>query len=100
MGKNETGQQECVQIKRREEGLGLGKKETKNRFKWDDQFWVNMYDNVAKKLNTEFPVKEENDTTSESNEEVDKKKQKKKGKLETLFTQKLYICQVECDLTS
>ena len=81
IGKNETGEQECVQIKRRDEGLGLGKKETKNRFKWDDQFWVNMYDNVAKKLNTEFPAsKEDSDTTSESNQEVDKKKQKKKGR--------------------
>ena len=82
IGKNETGVSEWVQIKRREENLGLGKKDKKDRFKWDDQFWVNMYDNVAKKLTSKFDNKKESkDTTSDSSEEINEKTKIKKEKM-------------------
>ena len=54
LGKQEDGELDCVQIKRKEDATGLGTKEDKKKFKWDDAFWVNMYDNVAKKLNDNF----------------------------------------------
>ena len=43
---------ECIQIKRREEGVGLGQENDTPAatFKWNDEFWTNMYNDNAKKF--------------------------------------------------
>ena len=51
IGKNEDGMKECIQITRREDGVGLGQEEidAKKSFKWNDAFWDNVYNkNLAK----------------------------------------------------
>ena len=75
LGKQENGDTECFQIKRRDEGAGLGTDEIKEkkRFRWDDEFWVSMYDNVAKKITKEFE-----NITDNSDDEIRIIKPKKK----------------------
>lgn len=42
---------ECLQIKRREDGQGLGIKSASDEtFDWKDQWWNNAYNNSIKKL--------------------------------------------------
>ena len=45
LGKNEYGMTDCIQIKRREEGTGLGDVNTTPAatFKWGDAFWDDAY---------------------------------------------------------
>eukprot|EP01016_Furgasonia_blochmanni_P015426 TRINITY_DN1841_c0_g1_i3.p1 TRINITY_DN1841_c0_g1~~TRINITY_DN1841_c0_g1_i3.p1 ORF type:complete len:264 (-),score=39.58 TRINITY_DN1841_c0_g1_i3:154-945(-) len=49
LGKNEDGIQDCVQIARRPENLGLGGK-TGNDFKWNDNWWDRAFDSTIKNL--------------------------------------------------
>lgn len=43
---------DCLQIKRREDGQGLGiKSQNEESFNWKDQWWNNAYNNSIKKLN-------------------------------------------------
>ena len=74
LGKKENGDTDCFQIKRREDQSGLGTKTEEKKFKWDDAFWVNMYDNVAKKLSEKIANDE---TESSSDEEIVIVKRKK-----------------------
>eukprot|EP00344_Euplotes_crassus_P003652 CAMPEP_0197004630 /NCGR_PEP_ID=MMETSP1380-20130617/24306_1 /TAXON_ID=5936 /ORGANISM="Euplotes crassus, Strain CT5" /LENGTH=157 /DNA_ID=CAMNT_0042423489 /DNA_START=7 /DNA_END=480 /DNA_ORIENTATION=- len=75
LGKNQHGETECFQIKRREEGAGLGTEEQKEKgkFKWNDEFWIKMYDNVAKKITEQH----ESDPTDSSDDEITIVKHKK-----------------------
>ena len=81
LGKTEDGELECVQVKRREEAAGIGSEEAKKKFKWDDAFWVNMYDNVAKKLSASFAADPDSDDSTDSIEII--KCTKKIRKLES-----------------
>ena len=48
----EGGITDCIQVERREEGVGLGQEnQTPSlQFKWNDQFWTDMYNSNAKKF--------------------------------------------------
>ena len=51
LGKNEDGMKDCIQVKRREEGVGLGQESITptTQFKWNDSFWTDIYNkNVSK----------------------------------------------------
>ena len=50
LGKKEDGMKDCIQIKRREEGAGLGDVNLTPAatFKWGDQFWDDAYNKAAK----------------------------------------------------
>ncbi|KAH8583948.1 G patch domain containing [Cryptosporidium sp. chipmunk genotype I] len=52
LGKEEVGMQECIQIKKKNDNLGLGAKVTRDSSKdWSD-WWKDAYNNVANKLST------------------------------------------------
>jgi Pin2-interacting protein X1 len=50
LGKNNDGIVDCVQVKRREEGAGLGDENVTPAatFKWADAFWDDAYAKAAK----------------------------------------------------
>ena len=51
LGKNETGIIDCVQIKRRDDNIGLGTKSLSgNNFSWNDSWWDEAYNKSIKKL--------------------------------------------------
>ena len=52
LGKNKDGMVDCVQVKRRDEDLGLGaENETVvSKFKWNDQFWDTAYNTAASNM--------------------------------------------------
>ena len=54
LGKNEDGMEKPIQIKRREEGTGLGEVNLTPAatFKWADNFWDNAYNTAAKNFAT------------------------------------------------
>ncbi len=54
LGKTKNGITEAIQIKRREENIGLGKK--KKEVVWNDKWWEHTYDNILKGMK---PVNEE-----------------------------------------
>eukprot|EP00382_Lankesteria_abbotti_P004205 CAMPEP_0113845886 /NCGR_PEP_ID=MMETSP0372-20130328/1001_1 /TAXON_ID=340204 /ORGANISM="Lankesteria abbotti" /LENGTH=208 /DNA_ID=CAMNT_0000814969 /DNA_START=58 /DNA_END=681 /DNA_ORIENTATION=- /assembly_acc=CAM_ASM_000359 len=47
LGQNKEGQTECVQLKKREDGLGLGAAQESKEVKWEN-WWREMYDSVAR----------------------------------------------------
>ena len=57
LGKARDGMVECIQIKRRDENLGMGAEmETVgNKFKWNDQFWDDAYNQMASKFSASAP---------------------------------------------
>lgn len=66
LGKKESGMTDCVQIKRREDGLGLGQQH-RNEFSWNDNWWDNAFNSAIKKLEvkaTPKPKTKEISTTS------------------------------------
>ena len=76
LGSSMNGVEECVQVERREERIGIGA-EKKSESEWDN-WWSGAYDSVAARI----AVKVKPSTTS-SDSEVEKiKKKKKKGKRE------------------
>ena len=77
LGRAENGIVECIQVQRREEGVGLGQ-EKKDKFRWNDSFWKDIYDSVASKLTVEVNQTSnmpdvELDSSSSSEEEESKK---------------------------
>ena len=50
LGKTKNGITEAIQIKRREENMGLGK--TKKEVVWNDKWWEHSYDNILKGMKT------------------------------------------------
>jgi Pin2-interacting protein X1 len=65
LGATESGRQECVQVKRRDDGLGLGT-ET-GEFKWNNNWWEAKFNTAIKGLTMVNSA-----TESESEEEEDK----------------------------
>ena len=57
LGKNMNGITDCIQIKRRDENLGMGAEvETVgSKFKWNDQFWDDAYNQLASKFSATAP---------------------------------------------
>ena len=57
LGKNMNGIIDCVQIKRRDENEGLGAEiETPSqKFKWNDSFWDDAYNQMAAKFSAAAP---------------------------------------------
>ena len=57
LGKNDDGMQDPIQITRRDEGTGLGDDDplenenipANKQFKWNNNFWDEMYNNNAQK---------------------------------------------------
>lgn len=104
LGKTEDGIAECVQQRRREEGQGLGVADKKS-FKWNDNWWDNVYTSAMKKF--KYVKKEKEESTSSSSESDDssecsssesdnsvvkyhKGKGEKKGKEESVKTKKIH----------
>ena len=50
LGKTKNGITEAIQIKRREENIGLGK--TKKQVLWNDKWWENSYNIILKGMKT------------------------------------------------
>ncbi len=51
LGKNQHGETECVQLRRKEDNQGIGtKKEDLNSTDWKDQWWNDAYNNSIKNL--------------------------------------------------
>ena len=57
LGKTMQGMTDCIQIKRRDENLGMGAEmETVGaKFKWNDQFWDDTYNQAAAKFSATAP---------------------------------------------
>jgi len=49
LGKNADGIKDCIQMKRRDENLGLGST-SGNDFKWNDSWWENTFTSALSKL--------------------------------------------------
>ena len=77
LGKNKTGIKETIQIKRREENIGLGKKKMKE--KWNDNWWENSYNNVLKNIKGEKNKKIEDTDDENENENEEKLKRSRKN---------------------
>ena len=61
---------DCLQIKRREDGQGLGIKSSSDEtFNWKDQWWNNAYNNSIKKLKIVPKKKKVEDDSSSSSDE-------------------------------
>lgn len=50
LGKKQQGSTECVQIRRRDDGLGLGVKNQNEPMNWKDEWWNDMYNKSIKKM--------------------------------------------------
>ncbi|KAL4490878.1 hypothetical protein ABPG72_008614 [Tetrahymena utriculariae] len=81
LGREQQGQTECIQIKKREEGLGLGVDENKKKFEWNDTWWENHYNNAVKTVGIIKNEDTENTSDQSSSDEEKSKKQKKVKKV-------------------
>lgn len=50
LGKDQNGEKDCVQVKRREDNVGLGRKTLGGPTNWKDDWWNESYNNSIKKL--------------------------------------------------
>ena len=57
LGKAKNGITEAIQIKRREENMGLGK--TKKEQIWNDKWWEQSYNNILKEIKPKQDEKKE-----------------------------------------
>ena len=83
LGKNEDGMEDCVQISRREVGVGLGlddreadadERMKKKTMKWNDPFWDNLYNANASKfqaVKTEFKDDSSSEEDSDSDSDIE-----------------------------
>ena len=74
LGKTKNGITEAIQIKRREENMGLGK--TKKEVIWNDKWWENSYDNILKGMKT---IKNENKNGYNLRKSKEKKNERNKN---------------------
>jgi Pin2-interacting protein X1 len=51
LGKNQNGSTDCVQVRRREDNLGLGKKTLGGATDWKDEWWNDAFNNSIKSFN-------------------------------------------------
>ena len=50
LGKSQHGAKDCIQVRRREDGVGLGKGSAGPTGGWKDDWWNDAYNNSMKKL--------------------------------------------------
>jgi Pin2-interacting protein X1 len=50
LGKNQSGVKDCVQVRRRDDGVGLGKKALGGPTNWKDDWWKDAFDGPMKRL--------------------------------------------------
>ena len=72
LGKQENGATECIQIKRREDQVGLGKEEEKKKFDWGDEFWKTNYDSIVQNLSVEVNDERKKKKKSEKSKSISK----------------------------
>lgn len=91
LGKNQHGSKDCVQIRRREDNLGLGQKAL-GETNWKDEWWNDAYNNSIKKLNImpkKFQKKHKKDEESSSSDDSsDDSSNSSTSNMPSLFTQK------------
>lgn len=91
LGKNQHGSKDCVQIRRREDNLGLGQKAL-GETNWKDEWWNDAYNNSIKKLNIlpkkfqKSKVTEESSSSDDSSD--DSSTSSTSSILPSLFTKK------------
>ncbi len=71
LGKSKNGITEAIQIKRREENMGLGK--TKKEIMWNDKWWEQSYNNILKDIK---PIHNEKHKERKKSEDKSAKKRK------------------------
>ena len=74
LGKNQHGEKDCVQIQRREENIGLGKKTLGGPTNWKDDWWNDTYNDSIKKLTIvpeKFRKKIRDDSSSSDSDSSD-----------------------------
>ena len=74
LGKTKNGITEAIQIKRREENMGLGK--TKKEIMWNDKWWEQSYNNILKNIKPVNNDKNEKNKERKKNEDKNTKKRK------------------------
>lgn len=74
LGVQEDGMKECIQVKRRNESLGLGV--ATKEFKWNNNWWENTFNSAIKNLRMEI-----NSSSGSEEEEEDHSKHPKLQKL-------------------
>ncbi|KRX00093.1 hypothetical protein PPERSA_07200 [Pseudocohnilembus persalinus] len=69
LGKSQHGMTDCLQFKKREEGIGLGHTGVEqNDFKWNNNWWDNSFNNIANKVKIGANALQQ-DTTDDSESE-------------------------------
>ena len=74
LGKSKNGITEAIQIKRREENMGLGK--TKKEVMWNDKWWEQSYNNILKDIKPLHNEKKEKNKERKNSEDKSSKKRK------------------------
>ena len=74
LGKAKNGITEAIQIKRREENMGLGK--TKKEQIWNDKWWEQSYNNILKEIKPKQDEKKEKYNLRKKSEDRTPKKRK------------------------
>ena len=74
LGKSKNGITEAIQIKRREENMGLGK--TKKEVMWNDKWWEQSYNNILKDIKPKNSDKKEIHKERKNSEDKSNKKRK------------------------
>ena len=74
LGKSKNGITEAIQIKRREENMGLGK--TKKEVMWNDKWWEQSYNNILKDIKPKNSDKKEINKERKNSEDKSNKKRK------------------------
>lgn len=69
LGKNKSGQVEIIQVKKREENVGLGKKE--NTVDWTNKWWENSYDNILQKVKVNIKESENEDSSEDEDSTIE-----------------------------
>ena len=80
LGASMNGVQECVQVEKRDERVGIGA-EKKSDSEWDN-WWSGAYDSVAQKIAVKVTRKADSDSDVELEERAKKKKKKEKKRKE------------------
>ena len=74
LGKSKNGITEAIQIKRREENIGLGK--TKKEVMWNDKWWEQSYNNILKDIKPLHNERKEKNKERKNSEDKSSKKRK------------------------
>ena len=86
LGKNKSGIKETIQIKRREENIGLGKKKIKE--KWNDTWWENSYNNILKNIKGDKNKKIEENSSDEEEEKLKRSRKNSIGSVKSINSKK------------